>query len=58
MELAIYFTSGGVAYFKEVTGFEERKHEIVFNYFGQASQRHRRAKFSIKKVAGWSLTDD
>lgn len=58
MELAIYFKTADVAYFKEVSGFQESKEEIMFKYFGQASQRYRTAKFRIDSISGWSLTDD
>lgn len=57
MELAIYFKNGNVAYFKEVKGFEETKHEIKFSYFGQASQLNRLAKFLIENIAGYSLSE-
>lgn len=63
LELAIYFTNGNVAYFKDVQNFQEYLYDeedesqgtwIEFEYFGVTSERWRKAKF--ENYAGYSLT--
>ena len=56
MEVAIYFDNGHVAYFKEVSNIEEKEERISFDYFGIASQKHKRASFFNRKIAGISIT--
>lgn len=57
MELAIWFENGAVAYFKEVSGFEERRSEIVFSYYGVSTNTYKIARFYLNKISGWAITE-
>lgn len=58
MEIAIYFTNGNVAYFKEVSNIKENNERLSFDYFGVASQKHKKAVFFNDKLAGISITKE
>lgn len=58
MEVAIYFYNGNVAYFKGVTDLKNQDGTIEFNYFGVASQKHKKAQFAQEHIAGITSSID
>lgn len=55
MELCIWHIDGDTSYFLNVENLETSDKVIKFDYFGQASQKQKRATFNLDQIAGWSI---
>jgi hypothetical protein len=54
-ELTIWHVGGHADHFINVTNVEVTTYSLSFDYFGQSTQKHRRASFYIDSLAGWAF---
>lgn len=59
MELCIWFENGTTAYFKDVDNISGVEIGVLeFTYFGVSSEKHKRARFFLEGIAGYSITTE